>query len=205
MSYSGLGQQSSAISEPPKDPISPLVPVVPMTQGLYTSPTAQSSVRLAPTDWTGVSPWRKEVADLLSSARETPQAPSAAYPHGRYIGQIIPGFDPWYSETVRTLARPATTDEQAGATALSIIRKLTQYSSSYNLGLDSIIAAIETKLSTLSAGLIASAGPAAESVPWLWAAGSFVAGLAACAVFGGKTTPKTTPNRRVRRNRRRHR
>jgi hypothetical protein len=179
-----------------------------MTPGLYTTPTGQSSIStgrgqqaaqfssaatLSPIDWSAVSPWRKEIADLLSTARSQPQTPSAAYPYGRYINQIIPGFDPWYSETVRTLARPGTTDEEAGVVVRAMIPRLMGYGSTYNLGhiFDPIIAMIGS-LPAIVAAVDVSSNPvvsALNNAPWGWIVGSFIAGMAACSVFGGKTTP----------------
>jgi hypothetical protein len=230
MSYSGLGQQSSSISEPPKDPISPLVPVVPMTQGLYTTPTAQTSAQrwspramlspLLPASSTQapVSSWRRQIENMLAAAGVMIMSlPESIVTQ---LWGLLRGLGADVQSEVEILFRsfgnPTVTDTQVAEKMKSVSDRYRSMRPSIPgpavVVIDPIIDSAWRLVppnvrpaGTVQVESVTPVASALDSVPWLWAAGSFVAGLAACAVFGGKTTTKTTPNRRVRRNRRRHR
>lgn len=221
MSYAGLGTQAAAFEEPPKDPpTSPSVPVVPLTPGLYTTPTQQTSSQtplapLAPmTPYSGaqgngpVSDWRRQIQRMLESATvmimSLPGDVIAALM--AFFAGLSPAIRQEGDEFTRWLGDPNKTDAQ-------VAEKLNTVKERYRALRPSLPSPAVRLLDPIVDGAIAlvpasiqppgmTAPISGSDVPWLWVAGSFVAGMIACSFI---SKPKTTPNRRrrVRRNRRR--
>lgn len=218
--YAGFGTQAAAFEEPPKDPVS-TVPVVPMTPGLYTTPNTQTSSQsplapwLAPTPLapsSGQSPlpsWRQQIQRMLEAATlMVVSLPGEIVTQIlALLGAIVPAIRQEADEFQRYLVDPTKSDAQ-------VAEKLRVVNDRYRSVRPSLPAPAIRLLDPILEGAIglvpAEARPAGlpvsnqydlGSVPWLWIAGSFVAGMVTCSFI---SRPKTTPNRRrVRRNRRR--
>lgn len=216
MSYAGLGTQVATFTEPPKDPpasSSQSVPVVPLTPGLYTTPNQQTSSQnpmtpYAPPSPTGqsMSDWRAQVARLL----ETIGTAVMTLP-GEIVAQLV-AFVAGLSSAIRQegeelmnwLRNPSKTDAQVAEKLNAVKERYRSLRPSLPAPAVRVIDPIVDGSIALVPANVRPAGMAPISgsdIPWLWVAGSFVAGMFACTFV---SKPKPTPNRRrARRNRRR--
>lgn len=218
MSYAGLGQQHSAVSEPPKDPIVTTTPVVPMTPTLYTlqqqaaRQNASPLPRLAPAPQapSSVSDWRRQLArmiealgvmlmtlpgDILTRLREL-------------LAGLSPSTQQEAEDFSRAVTNPTKTDAEVAAKLKTVTDRYRELRPTmpapavrmFDPIVDGAINLVPQDVRPAGLSPSPLAPSVLDSVPWLWAAGSFVAGMFACAFI---TPKKTTPNRRVRRRRRR--
>lgn len=226
MSYAGLGTQTSIVSEPPKDPVSSgpyAVTPVPMTPGLYTLPQNQNVPqnqnlpRLVPAplphQQAPVSNWRVQIQRILDGLGVM----IMTLP-GEIIAQLwalLAGLGPTVrqegEEFSRALSDPTKTDAQVAEKLKAVSDRYRSLRPSlpapairlFDPIVDGAVGLVPADV--MPPGTIQSPSQNAsmlDNVPWLWVAGSFVAGMFAGSFFS--SPKKTTPNRRrVRRNRRR--
>lgn len=209
MSYAGLGTQTASFTEPPKDPSTSSIQTSAQTLAPVSS-TVQNPLApyLAPPPPSGqsMSDWRSQVAQVLETIGLVVMALPAEVV--AQISALLATLDPSVrqqaEELLNWLRNPSKTDAQ-------VAEKLNAVKESYRTLRPRLPAPAVRAIDPIADGVVslvpANVRPAtmvltpisASDVPWLWIAGSFVAGMFVCSIV---SKPKPTPNRRrVRRNR----
>ena len=206
MSYAGLGTNimPTVTSAGSQQNTSPLVtrPVAP-----WLAPTPLTPM---PTPGQAALPsWRQQITRMLEAA-----AVMIVSLPGEVLSQLMSLLDSVgpvvrqeWEEFTRTLSDPTKSDAQVAEKLLIVNDRYRSLRPSlpapairmFDPILDGAIGLVPPE--TRPAGLTPITSQSViNSVPWLWAAGSFVAGMFACAYLGRQK--KTTPNRRRSRRRR---
>jgi len=167
-------------------------------------PTAQ--VRAVPNQSAPVSDWRRQVERMLeTAARLVTTLPSEIVAQVyAFIAGLAPTTQREGTEFSRALLDPNKSDADVAAKLKTVsdqYRSLRSNLPAPAVGIfDPIVDGAWNLVPTnlRPAGNLSTA--CSSDVPWAWIAGGFLGGLATAAIFGGS---KPTPNRRVRRNRRR--
>jgi hypothetical protein len=213
VSYSGLGQQSSSVLEPPKDGTSSQTATTSRVQSSVQS-TLPTSVQTA-MPWLvpatsasqqAVPDWRRQIQRAL----ETATLAILSLP-GDLVAQLVAffsGIAPGVRQDVEDFGRALTDPSKSDA---EVAEKLGKVRDSYRSLRPSLPGPVVRALDPIVEGAIGlvpatvtipSVQTPSVVVPWLWVAGSFVAGMAACSFFS-ESKVKANRRRRVRRNRRR--